>query len=211
MAELDLTAIASSSILTPAAGVAGVFADSSGKVLAVKDDAGYVRSLGRNNFSTALQTPAAAVRTYIAGSALAVPKSKLQVGTMFRWRFNMTKTAAGVALSTFDIAAGTLGTTGDTARLSFIKPAGTAVIDEGWVDVIATVRSIGAAGVMVGEFIMVHNLAATGHAVIPVVVVNTISAGFDMTVADLIVGLCITSGAADAITIQMVQAEVSNL
>ena len=40
---------------------------------------------------------------------------------------------------------------------------------------------------------------------------NTVSAGFDMTIANLNVGLCLTSGAADAITIQTVLTEVFNL
>jgi hypothetical protein len=210
MSQLDQTNIAATSIATPAAGVSSSFVDLTHKSLKQKDEAGFVRG-GTNNFSTASQAPAAATRTYITGSNLSVPTNKLQVGTILRWKFNMTKTGAGIAASTIDVAVGTAGTTADTARLSFTKPAGTAVIDEAWVDVICTVRSIGATGVMVGEFIMVHNLAATGHAVIPVVVVNAISAGFDMTVANLIVGLCITTGAADVITIQMVQAEALNL
>jgi hypothetical protein len=207
----DLALDTQSTPATPATGQAVLYVDSTSKKLSLKNDAGLVTSDTLMNFSTASQAPTASTRTYITGSALAVPTSKLQVGTMFRWKFNMTKTGAGSAASTFDIAVGTAGTTADTARVSFTKPAGTAVIDEGWVDIIATVRSIGATGVMVGEFIMVHNLAATGHAVIPVVVVNTISAGFDMTVASLIVGVCITSGASDVITIQMVQSEASNL
>jgi len=57
---------------------------------------------------------------------------------------------------------------------------------------------------------MLHNLAATGHAQIPCVVVNTISSTFDVTTPTN-VGLCITTGAADAITIQQVTAEAINL
>jgi len=210
MSEIDLTAIVSSSISTPTAGVAAIFFDLLNKEIKAKDDAGFVHGQ-QFNFSTASQAPAATVRTYITGSKLSVPKNKLQVGTIFRWHFNITKTAAGVAASTIDIAVGTLGTTGDAARVSFTKPAGTAVIDEGWIEIEAIVRSIGAAGVMVGEFRMIHNLQITGHAVIPCVVVNTISAGFDMTIADLFVGICITTGASDAITIQMVTAKSENL
>lgn len=195
---------------TPASGQAVIFVDTTTKNLSVKDANGFVRS-ETYNFSVAAQSPAATTRTYIAGSALAIPTGKLQVGSSFRWSFNITKTAAGIAASTIDICVGTAGTTADTARVSFAKPAGTAAIDEGVITVNAVVRSIGASGVMVGEFTLVHNLAATGHAVIPCVVVNTISAGFDMTTANLIVGLCINTGAADAITIQMVQAEAWNL
>lgn len=164
------------------------------------------------NSSAVQQAPAAATRTYLTGSALKIPRGGLKVGTKFRWRFNVAKTGAGTAASTLDIAFGTAGTTADTARVSFAKPAGTAVADEGVVTVEATVRAVSATvGKVVGEFSLTHNLAATGHATIPVVVVNTISGNFDNTTDALIVGLCLTTGAADAITIEFLDAEVSNL
>lgn len=198
---------------TPATNKMKVFASNDTlSILKTVDESGLVRNLSHLlNYSTAQQAPGAAARTYITGSKITVPGEKLQVGTVLRWTFNIAKTAAGSASSTIDIAVGTAGTTADTARVSFTKPAGTAAADEGFVEVIAIVRSIGASGVMTGEFWMVHNLAATGHATIPCVVVNTISAGFDMTVANLFVGLCITTGAADVITIEQVTAEAFNL
>lgn len=197
---------------TPAAGQAVIYVDSLTNLLSTKDPTGFVRSLGATNFSTVAQAIAAATRTYIAGSAVVVPGSKLQVGSCFRWRFNITKTAAGIAASTFDVAVGTTGTVADTARLSFAKPAGTAVADEGPVEISVIVRGpVSATGVIVGEFLMTHNLQITGHAVIPSVVVNTVSGTFDITQAGLIVGLCLTSGAADAITVQLIQSEAWNL
>lgn len=198
---------------TPSSGKAVLYVDQTATpLLRMIDDSGLNKSLaGLSNYSVVAQTPAAATRTYIAGSALAVPKNKLQVGSCFEWSFNMTKTAAGTAPSTFDICVGTNGSTSDTSRVAFTKPAGTADADEALVTVRAVVRTIGATGVMVGIFTLMHNLENTGHAVIPCVAVKTVSAGFDMTVADLIVGLCITSGAADAITIEMVQAKAWNI
>ena len=92
--------------------------------------------------------------------------------------------------------------------MSFTKPVGTAAIDEGLVEVTALVRLGGASGVLVGQFTLVHNLAATGHATIPIVVVNDVSAGFDMTPEDLILGLALTPGASDDLTIEMVEAEL---
>lgn len=197
----------------PAAGKAEVYVDASPTpTLRLIDPAGNDRSLfGVFNFSVAAQAPVAATRTYIAGSALAIPVSKLRVGACFRWRFDLTKTAAGTAASTFDVCFGVNGTTADVARLSFVKPAGTAVADEGFIEITCVIRSIGATGVAVAQFTMSHNLAATGHATVPVVTVNTVSAGFDMTVAGLIAGVCITSGAADAVTIQLVTAEAWNI
>lgn len=207
----DILVDVQSTPATPAAGQAVAYVDTTSKRLALKDDAGFIKG-DVFNFSSTSQAPAAATRTYITGSNIAIPTGKLQIGTMFRWKFNMTKTAAGTASSTFDIAVGTAGTTADTARVSFTKPAGTAVVDEGTVEIIATCRGpLSASGIFVGQFSMIHNLSATGHATIPCVCVNTVSAAFDVTVANLIVGLCITSGASDAITIQLVQAEAINL
>lgn len=212
MAEVDFTNIAATSISTPGAGVTAQFADSTTKRIRERNDAGFVSGAPYYNFSTTSQSPTAATRTYITGSAITVPTSKLQIGTILKWRFNITKDANGTAASTFDICFGTAGTTADTARVSFTKPAGTAVADEGWIEITAIVRGpLSASGVVVGEFRLIHNLSATGHATIPCVVVNTVSAGFDVTVASLIVGVCITSGTADNITIQMVTAEAYNL
>lgn len=211
MAELDLTAIAATSISTPASGVLAVFADSTHKTQKSRDDAGFIDG-HFFNFSTASQAPAASTRTYITGSKVTIPKGKMQIGTCFRWRFGLTKTAAGIAASTLDIAVGTAGTTADTARVSFTKPAGTGVVDEAWFEITCICRGpLSASGVFAGQMKMTHNLQITGHAIIPCIVVNTISAAFDVTVADLFVGLCITSGAADAVTFQVVTAEAWNI
>lgn len=166
---------------------------------------------GIQNSSGAAQSFTAATRTYIGGSALQIPQPGVRVGSVFKWKMNLTKTGAGSAASTFDIAVGTTGTTTDTAVVSFTKPAGTAVIDEAWIEVQMQVQSIGASGVLVGEFQLTHNLAATGHATIPIVVVNTVSSAVDLTRPNLIFGLCITSGAADAVSCVMVQSEAYNL
>lgn len=212
MAELDLTEVAGSSIVIPSAGVIAALAEADHRHRS-KDSNGYYRNLAQFvNFSTGSQAPAATTRTYITGSQVALPAAgRLQIGTMFRWSFNMTKTGAGSATSTFDICFGTNGTTGDTARVSFTKPAGTTAADEAKVVIEAIVRGpLSGAGVVVGEFTLIHNLASTGHATIPCVVVNTVSGGFDVTTPTF-VGVCITSGTGDAITIQQVITEVFNL
>jgi hypothetical protein len=197
--------------VSPAASQAVIWVENAGRALKTKDDAGFMRG-HEYNFSTASQAPAAASRTYLTGSAITMPSGKIQIGTCFRWRMSVTKTAAGVAASTFDICFGTAGTTADTARVSFTKPAGTAVVDEGFIEIMATCRGpLSSACIVAGNFRMIHNLAATGHLVISAAVVTTISAGFDVTGATLIAGVCVTSGAADAITFQQVQAEAWNL
>lgn len=164
-----------------------------------------------SNYSGTQQQPAATTRTYINGSGLKIPGG-LKVGTRFRWRFNMTKTAAGTASSTIDIAVGAAGTTADTARVSFAKPGGSAAADEGVCTVEATVTAVDAStGKIKGEFTLGHNLASTGHATIPFVAVYAASANFDNTANDLYVGLCITTGASDVISIEWVTAEAENI
>lgn len=203
---LDVQSVAG----TPASGQAVIAVNNTTKRVQVVDDAGFKRTLGYENFSTAAQVITTS-RTYITGSNINFPAGALQVGTMFRWTFDMTKSAAGIAAATFDIAFGTAGTTADTARVSFTKPAGTAVADVGQVIVTAVCRGpVGASGVVAGHFNLVHNLAATGHAVIPVVDVTTVSAAFDITTPTN-VGLCLTGGASDSMTLQLVITEAFNL
>lgn len=199
--------------VTPGAGQGVTFIDTTSKLLSLKDANGFVTSFGPKNFSTASQAPAAATRTYIAGSALAVPTGKLQIGSCFRWTFDLTKTAAGVAASTYDICFGTTGTTADAARVSFTKPAGTAAVDTAIVQITAICRGpLSASGIVAGNFSLVKNAAEiAGHCATPSVNLTTVSGAFDVTVANLIAGVCITSGAADALTIQMVMAEAWNL
>jgi hypothetical protein len=175
------------------------------------DDAGIDYQVSEiQTASAAGQSPTAATRTYLTGSGVTVPVKKLVVGAIYRCRFAMTKTAAGTATSTIDVAVGTAGTTADTARLSFVKPAGTGVADEGWVDIYVTVKTIGASGVIVGEIIVNHNLATTGHMAQQCFIATVTSGAFDTTVANLVIGVCLTSGAADAITISQCMAELCN-
>lgn len=211
MAEIILRK--TSNVSTPSSGYGTLYVDSTevSNVRCKLEDGTDISINKVANYSKVSQSPAAATRTYITGSAIRVPANKLQIGTCLRWTFSLTKTAAGTAASTYTIAVGTAATTADTDRVSFTKPAGSADADEGTVTINAVVRSIGATGIMVGQFTLVHNLASTGHATIPCVCVNTVSAGFDMTVENLFVGLTVTSGASDALTIQMVQAEAWNI
>lgn len=197
----------------PATGKVALFASSFDKQVRMIDDTGTFTTLAPFvNFSTGQQTFIASAPTYFAGSALNIPPGKLQIGTHFWWRWNMTKTAAGSATSSIDLRVGTLGATGDASRLNFVKPAGTAAADEAWCEVHAVCRGpLSASGIFAGEFTMIHNGNTVGHAAIPAVVVNTISSPFDVTVANLIVGLSMTTGTGDSITVQMMEAIVWNL
>lgn len=168
------------------------------------------------NFSVAAQTPAAATLTQLAGSSIAVPSGKLRIGTIFRWRFDIVKTAAGTATSAYHVRVGVNNTTADAAILTFTKPLGTAVADNGIIQIDAVIRGpLSSACIMAGIFEMRHNLISTGHnttrahATPEISVV--VSSGFDATVAGLFVSLSCTTGASDAITIQVMIAEALNL
>lgn len=163
------------------------------------------------NFSTVAQVIATASRDFVDGSQLLVPPSGLKVGSKIKFVLDLTKTAAGTASAVFDIAFGTAGTVADTARVSFTKIAGTAAVDVARVVIEAVVRSIGSAGVVVGQFNLTHNLLATGFSTLPCGNVVTISAGFANAGQELFIGLNITSGASDVWTVQKVEASLTGV
>jgi hypothetical protein len=168
------------------------------------------------NFSVAQQIPTDTTREQIVGSQLLVPPSGLKVGSKIKFVLDITKTGAGSASSVFDISFGTAGTVADTARVSFTKIAGTAVADVGRITVEAVVRTIqdsanSVAGIVVGQFTLQHSLAITGHATQNPVSVVTVSSDFDNSGQELFIGLNITMGASDAMTIEMVEATLSGV
>lgn len=168
------------------------------------------------NFSVSAQTPTAATLTQLAGSSLVVPSGKLKIGTILRWKFDITKTGAGTATSAYHVRIGTANGVGDAAILTFTKPLGTAVIDMGIIEITCVVRGpLSASCILAGMFELRHNLPSTGHAVAyttaaPGMIV-TVSGAFDATVAGLVASLSCTTGAADAITTQIMIAEALNL
>lgn len=198
---------------TPASGKVIIFAESGGKRVTYKDDAGRTYSVGGTirNWNT-VDVVANAADTYLTGSGLTVPTGLvLQVGTTFKWRVFMTKTGAGTATPIWIVRVGTTGTTGDTARLTFTGPAQTAVSDAGFVELTAILRNVGAAGVLAGGLILNHNLAVTGFANIGSPTLQVTSSGFDTTVANLIVGVSVNPGASGVWTHAVIKAEMLNV
>jgi hypothetical protein len=162
------------------------------------------------NFSTADQSPAV-TRTYITGSQLLAPPTGWKVGTMFRWTVFISKTAAGTTAPIFDLAFGTLGTTGDTARVTLTGAVTTALADTAMVTITGVVRGPVAAGsattIVTGTMQIANNLSFTTG--FKTQVINADSAGFDITAATSC-GLCCTPGTSSAWTIHQVTAESLN-
>lgn len=164
------------------------------------------------NASTAAQTPTAATLTYLTNSNMAVPVAKLRIGTQFLWWLFFDKTAAGTLASSFHVRVGTAGTTADTARLTFTTGAGTAAIDQGFLQILVTCRGpLSASGIFEGVMTLTHNLQTTGVLAVQQQVAFVTSGAFDVTTANLIVGLSVTTGTAQAWTFRQIRAEAKQL
>lgn len=164
----------------------------------------------QHNVSTANQTGFAA-DTYLAGSDVSIPQGKVKIGTKYRARFNVVKTAAGVAAPVITLRVGTLGAIGDTARNVLTFAVQTAVIDEGEFEVEFVFRASGATAVIQGLGILGHRLAATGLSTSNNSVAVNTGASFDVTAANLKMGLSVNGGSAAAWTVNVVSAELVNL
>jgi hypothetical protein len=151
--------------------------------------------------------------TYLAGSGVAIPVSRLQAKTMYRAVFNVVKTNAGVATPIITLRIGTAGTTADAARGVLTFSAQTAVVDEGTFDIWAVFRTVGsgAAAVLQSLGRLTHRLSITGLGVGVSEPEIATSAGFDSTVAGTTIGLSVNGGASAAWTVNFVRAEIENL
>lgn len=164
-------------------------------------------------YASSDQAIGASVTALITGTAIPISLNRpIRIGSIFRWVINLSKTAAGVAGYQFDVRFGTTGTTADTSRISFTTGTQTAVADQGKVEIYAQVRGpIGAACIVTGQLEMSHNLAATGLDAVNTRVLNTTSAGFDCTTSGIIASVSMTTGAANATTIQQASGQALNI
>ena len=174
----------------------------------------YFEQRGRQtNASVANQTGFAA-DTYLTGSDVAIPSGRLQAKSMYRVRFNVTKTAAGTAAPVVNVRLGTAGTTADTSRATLTFGAQTALVDEGFVEAYVVFRTVGSGTTAVIQavgFFQKELNTATGLGPTPNQHVTVTSAGFDSTVAGLRIGISVNGGTSAAWTVNLVQAELFNL
>lgn len=161
------------------------------------------------NVSTADQVTSTS-DVYLLNSNLLIG-GRIKVGTMFRWKIAMTKTAAGTANPIFIVRFGTAGTIADTVRNTLTTTvAGSAAVDTGIWEVYGVVRTHSATGVVHAACGLSHALDSTGFVGGNGAAQQT-SATFDTTVAGLQVGLSYNGGSSAAHTVQQVQAEAMNL
>lgn len=202
---------------TPSSGSGVIWIDSTSSRLSAKDDSGNIAAV-TNNASIAAQGAGFASDTYVTDSDILIPSFGLQVRTKFRWVISASKTAAGIATPIYNIRIGTLRTVaGDTARLTLTGPAQTAVADVGTLNIMVTVRSVGASGVLQGTAWWDHRGTAantttsgTGFANDTTGHVEGTAAGFDNSaLAGLFVGLSMNGGTSAAWTLTQVWAEAA--
>lgn len=165
------------------------------------------------NASTAAQGPGFASDTYLTGSYVTIPPSRLKAGSIYRVKFHASKTAAGTATPIIQVRTGTAGTTADTSRCSLTFTAQTAAIDNAIIELFCTFRSVGSStsAVLFSAGMVDHTLTATGFSVSNTSIVGVASSGFDSTTANLGIGVSVNGGTSAAWTVQMVQAELQNL
>lgn len=162
--------------------------------------------------STAAQGAGFAADTYVTGSGLLVPQTKMQAGVVYRCQILVTKTAASTATPTYTIRYGTAGTTADTALCAFTQTsAQTAAIDTAWIEFLATFRVVGASAVLAGAVQLEHDLASTGFASRATYLQSVVSSTFNSTTASSKIGVSMNGGASSAWTVQQVVAELINL
>lgn len=200
---------------TPSSGNGIIFIDSTASILCFKDDAGRVWAESKNA-ATASQGAGFATDTYVTNSDLLIPSFGLQAKTQFVWRISASKSAAGTVTPTYTIRFGTNRSTADTSRLALVGPSQTAAGDIGVLNIMLTVRSIGATGVIQGTAWWSHRGTAAsstigiGFANDGNGIVEGTSAGFDMTtLAGSYIGLSINASTSAAWTVTQVQSEAA--
>jgi hypothetical protein len=174
--------------------------------------------IGEGLYASAVASVSAAYAadTYLAGSAITIPAAgSWRVGTILKWQFDMTKTAAGAATPILTVRMGTLGTTGDAAIATLTWAAGTAAVDTGTFDITAIFRTIGAGTAAVLQVMgrCTHHLAATGlvsTGASGTGIILATSAGFNST-TQTIIGLSFNGGASFAGTSTYVFGDADNI
>lgn len=160
---------------------------------------------------TADQAIPAAALTQLGGSIICLPPQAIQIGTTFRWKFDLSKTALGTLGSLFQIRLGPAGGNADPVIQAATSPVGTAAIDIASFEVEYTISAIGAAANGRGRFRMVAKSAAAGagwSATNSMNITGTPTAFNSVTSAFLFIGLYITSGSTVVPTLVSMTAEV---
>src|SRR3954471_2807215 len=190
MADTKISALSSAGTLTDTDVTALVNGGATTKVTLDTLNTYFEARRAQFKASTAQQTGFAA-DTYLAGSSLSISRSpdRLQAGTMYRCRFDVTKTAAGVVAPIINLRFGTLGTTADASVASLTWDTQSAATDSGLFEIMANFRSIGGGTSAVVEITgtLQHVNTTTGLNTVALnTMKNNTGAGFNSTTQTII-------------------------
>lgn len=165
------------------------------------------------NTSVATQSVTAATDTYVTGSGITLPVTRLQAKSLYICKIQVSKTAAGTAAPVFNIRLGTAGTTADTSRTSHTGSSQTAAVDNGLFEVAVVFNSVGSgtSAVVRTSLTLVHQSASAGLCSGNGISSSAVSSGFDSTVAGSILGVSLNSGTSAVWTINQVYAQLLNI
>lgn len=155
---------------TPSAGTSVIWPDSAHSGWWNKDDTGRQWPISGNLSAGIAAQAGFAADTVVTGSRILTPSGGLQAGMVYHVRLSLSKSAAGIAAPVWTVRLGTLGTTSDASQWTVTGVAQTAVAETGYYELLCTVRSIGAAGVLQGSLACQRTggTAATGLASVPI-------------------------------------------
>lgn len=170
------------------------------------------------NFKFSGATPVAATETVLDGSQIVLPAGGLQVGTRILWTVSLTKTAAGTSHTDFKIKSNTglvvaVGTTGGAATMAtFTGDTETAAADTAEWNIEMVVTAVNATtGAIKATLVASNALSVTGFFSVGVRSQFVAGTSLDTSADILSVGLSITTGTADAVTVNYVRAEATEL
>lgn len=169
------------------------------------------RTNDQHNANTVAQT-GIGNDVYLAGSNVNIPQGKVKIGTKYRCRFNVVKTAAGTGAPVISVRVGTAASIADTARAALTFAGQTGVVDEGDFVIDCAFRQAGATAIIQANGSLIHRLVTTGLNVIGVyTTVQNTGAAFDITGANLKIGLSVNAVNPSSWTVSFVGAELVNL
>lgn len=141
----------------------------------------------------------ASATVLINGTSIAIPTGALRVGNRFRFKLNMTKTAAGTAAWQAHVKFGTANTNADATIARWTSGTNTAAIDQCMLHIDAEILTLGAAATA-RCFAWYNNTLtqATGFGIINPI--PTATAAFNSAAANPFLHIDIQSGASAAYT-----------
>jgi hypothetical protein len=214
MADTKISALASAGTLADADVLALVNGGNTTKV-SLNTLTAYFEQRGRQTNAAVAQQTFSTTAAYVTGSDVAIPASRLQAKSMYRVRFEMTKTSTtgSVSAPIVQVKWGTAATTADSTLATLTFAAQTAVADVGWIEIFVVWRTVGSgtSAVIRANGVLDHQLQITGLSTLNTSLAAVTSAGFDSTLANARIGVTFNGGTSFAGTTNLVQAELFNL